>query len=58
VTTTLPPQAVSLDKGEELGRFNMGSTVILLFQKDRARWHADVRAGATVRLGQSLGYLQ
>jgi phosphatidylserine decarboxylase len=58
VTTTLPPQAVSLDKGEELGRFNMGSTVILLFQKDRARWHAELRAGATVRLGQSLGYLQ
>ena len=58
VTTTLPPQALSLDKGEELGRFNMGSTVILLFQKDRARWNAEVRAGATVRLGQSLGYLQ
>jgi phosphatidylserine decarboxylase len=58
VTTTLPPQAVSLDKGEEMGRFNMGSTVILLFQKDRARWHAELRAGATVRLGQSLGYLQ
>jgi phosphatidylserine decarboxylase len=58
VATTLPPQAVSLDKGEEMGRFNMGSTVILLFQKDRARWHAELRAGATVRLGQSLGYLQ
>jgi phosphatidylserine decarboxylase len=58
VATTLPPQAVSLDRGEELGRFNMGSTVILLFQKDRARWHAELRAGATVRLGQSLGYLQ
>jgi phosphatidylserine decarboxylase len=58
VATTLPPQAVSLDKGAELGRFNMGSTVILLFQQDRARWHTEVRAGATVRLGQSLGYLQ
>jgi phosphatidylserine decarboxylase len=58
VTTTLPPQALSLDKGEELGRFNMGSTVILLFQRDRACWHAELRAGATVRLGQSLGYLQ
>jgi phosphatidylserine decarboxylase len=58
VATALPPQEVSLDKGAELGRFNMGSTVILLFQKDRARWHAELRAGATVRLGQSLGYLQ
>jgi phosphatidylserine decarboxylase len=58
VVTTLPPQEISLDKGEELGRFNMGSTVILLFQRDRARWHADIRAGATVKLGQSLGSLQ
>ena len=58
VITRLPPQDVSLEKGEELGRFNMGSTVILLFQRDRARWHAQVRAGAIVRLGQSLGSLQ
>ncbi|HEX3395961.1 MAG TPA: archaetidylserine decarboxylase [Steroidobacteraceae bacterium] len=58
VATTLPPQDVSLDKGAELGRFNMGSTVILLFQKNRVRWHEDLRAGATVRLGQSLGSLE
>jgi phosphatidylserine decarboxylase len=58
VATPLPPQPVSLEKGEELGRFNMGSTVILLFQKDRARWHDDLRAGAAVRLGQSIGELR
>jgi phosphatidylserine decarboxylase len=58
VATALPPQQRSLEKGEELGRFNMGSTVILLFQKDRARWHDDLRSGTTVRLGQSLGHLQ
>jgi phosphatidylserine decarboxylase len=58
VITRLPPQDVSLEKGEELGRFNMGSTVILLFQRDRAHWHAEMRAGANVRLGQALGSLQ
>jgi phosphatidylserine decarboxylase len=58
VATPLPPQPLSLEKGEELGRFNMGSTVILLFQKDRARWHDDLRAGAVVRLGQSIGELR
>jgi phosphatidylserine decarboxylase len=58
VVTTLPPRTATLDKGEELGRFNMGSTVILLFQAGRARWHAETRAGATVRLGQSLGRCQ
>jgi phosphatidylserine decarboxylase len=55
--TTIPGPRLLLDKGAELGRFNMGSTVILLFGPDRARWHADVRAGAVVRLGQSLGTL-
>jgi phosphatidylserine decarboxylase len=56
--SALPASDVALDKGEELGRFNMGSTVILLFQRDRARWHADLRAGAVVKLGQSLGILE
>ena len=56
--TTLPPSDVALDKGQELGRFNMGSTVILLFQRDRACLRTDLRAGAVVRLGQSLGLLQ
>ena len=50
--------AVTLAKGEELGRFNMGSTVILLFQAGRSRWHAGTRAGAAVRLGQSLGSIE
>jgi len=58
VITRLPAPHLSLAKGEELGRFNMGSTVILLFQRDRARWLGDVRAGAIVRLGQSLGSLR
>jgi phosphatidylserine decarboxylase len=58
VMTRLPVPDVSLEKGAELGRFNMGSTVILLFQPGRARWLGEVRAGAIVRLGQSLGSLQ
>jgi phosphatidylserine decarboxylase len=47
--------AVRLDKGAELGRFNMGSTVILLFGRDAVRWEPAIRAGATVRMGQGLG---
>ena len=58
VITTLPQQRVTLDKGAELGRFNMGSTVILLFQRNHANLHADVRAGLRVKLGESLGSLQ
>jgi phosphatidylserine decarboxylase len=58
VVTTLPPQHVALEKGAELGRFNMGSTVILLFQRNRAELLAGVRAGTAVSLGQRLGSLQ
>ena len=47
--------AVRLDKGAELGRFNMGSTVIVLFGPGAVRWEAEIRAGMTVRMGQRLG---
>jgi phosphatidylserine decarboxylase len=57
VITQLPPQSVNLEKGAELGRFNMGSTVILLFEPRRVRWFAHLRAGVTVRLGQAIGNL-
>jgi phosphatidylserine decarboxylase len=55
VVTRIPCPAVTLDKGAELGRFNMGSTVILLFEPKRAQWHPLLRAGSVVQLGQAIG---
>jgi len=55
VMTRIPCPAVTLDKGAELGRFNMGSTVILLFEPKRAQWHPLLRAGSVVQLGQAIG---
>ncbi|MFZ1492356.1 MAG: archaetidylserine decarboxylase [Candidatus Competibacter denitrificans] len=49
--------AVRLEQGAELGRFNMGSTVILLFAKDVVRWESTMTAEATVRMGQQIGSL-
>ncbi|HFC54035.1 MAG TPA: phosphatidylserine decarboxylase [Gammaproteobacteria bacterium] len=51
------PAAPSLERGAEMGRFNMGSTVILLFGPDRIAWQHDCREGATVRMGQQIGAL-
>ncbi|MHB8476948.1 MAG: archaetidylserine decarboxylase [Steroidobacteraceae bacterium] len=51
----IPSAATTLERGAELGRFNMGSTVILLFEANRARWAPEVRAGREVRLGRPLG---
>lgn len=42
-------------KGEEVGTFEMGSTVILLFEKDRVRWSPDLVPGARVLMGQRIG---
>jgi phosphatidylserine decarboxylase len=57
VVTRVPGPPTTLEKGAELGRFNMGSTVILLFEPNRIRWHPRVHAGSVVRLGQSLGVI-
>ena len=55
--TRIPASGITLEKGEELGRFNMGSTVILLLEPNRVNWHPHLRAGRDVRLGQFLGLI-
>lgn len=55
--TRLPAASLELAKGAELGRFNMGSTVILLMEPKRAVWRAGLKAGVTVRLGEAIGRL-
>jgi phosphatidylserine decarboxylase len=42
-------------RGDEMGRFNMGSTVILLYGPGRVEWRPDLGAGQSIRIGQSLG---
>ncbi|MEO6079261.1 MAG: archaetidylserine decarboxylase [Steroidobacteraceae bacterium] len=52
----LPPPAERYRaRGAEIGRFNMGSTVVLLFAKDRVALARELGHGATMRLGQELG---
>ncbi len=48
---------VELSAGEEVGRFNLGSTVILLFPPGRATWSEGLCAGQAVRVGERLGTL-
>jgi phosphatidylserine decarboxylase len=51
------PDTVTLAKGEEMGRFKLGSTAIMLFPKDSMRWDESYVAGSPTRLGESLGAL-
>ena len=43
-----------LQKGEEMGRFKLGSTVILLFGKDQVDWLEQYEALTPTRLGEAL----
>lgn len=47
--------AVQLARAAEMGRFNMGSTVIVLFAAGRVRWERELRPGSKLRFGQRLG---
>ena len=46
-----------LQRGEELGRFNMGSTVIVLFERDAASWQSGLGPGDPILAGQKIGTL-
>ncbi len=50
------PQQVA--RGDLLGWFNMGSTVILLTPPGACDWNPSLQAGATVRMGEMIGELQ
>lgn len=47
---------IVLARGAELGRFNMGSTVIVLFPEETVVWCRE--AGQAVRMGETLGWVK
>lgn len=53
--TDYAPGAVALARGAELGRFNMGSTVILLLPKGAVTWPPTLLPGAPVHCRAALG---
>jgi phosphatidylserine decarboxylase len=52
-----PMSPTVLLRGREMGRFNMGSTVILLTAPRMVNWRPQLLAGTNVRVGMSLGSL-
>ena len=53
----LSTASTTIRKGDLLGWFNMGSTVILLMPSGTCEWEKDLRAGQTVRVGKAIGQL-
>ncbi|MEC8104380.1 MAG: archaetidylserine decarboxylase [Pseudomonadota bacterium] len=57
VTEYGAPTQVSLEKGAEMGRFKLGSTVILCHPKDTVKWSENLKAGTPLRMGEAIAEL-
>ncbi|MEH6466666.1 MAG: archaetidylserine decarboxylase [Porticoccus sp.] len=53
-TDQFKPNQVSLKKGEEMGRFKFGSTVILMFEQGATTWDERYQTGVTTRMGETV----
>lgn len=53
--TDFSDRELTLQRGSEMGRFNMGSTVILLFGEQAVHWENMLVAEAPLRVGESIG---
>ncbi|MBR9871572.1 MAG: phosphatidylserine decarboxylase [Gammaproteobacteria bacterium] len=51
-------QAVRFEKGDEMGRFRLGSTVVLVMPKGAVNWNADQIASKSVQMGEAFGRLK
>ena len=49
------PGKVTLRKGDEMGRFLLGSTVVMLFPKRRLRFNPDWAPARPIRMGEAMG---
>lgn len=47
--------AISFAKGEEMGRFRLGSTVVMVMPGGSISWNAEQVAGKRVRMGEAFG---
>lgn len=47
---------MKLEKGDELGRFYLGSTAVVLFEQDKMQWDSAFQANSMVVMGEALGH--
>ncbi|GAB2837811.1 archaetidylserine decarboxylase [Pseudoduganella ginsengisoli] len=55
---TYEDQKIVLKKGEEMGRFLLGSTVVMLFPKDQLHFNEAWQPAGPVRLGETMANLR
>ncbi|MDP0588032.1 MAG: archaetidylserine decarboxylase [Candidatus Endonucleobacter bathymodioli] len=47
--------SIVLQRGDEMGRFKMGSTAIVLFGRNQVDWFEHWQPGSPIKMGQALG---
>jgi len=57
VDYTAPTSNIVIQKGEEMGRFKLGSTAIVLFQAGTMQWQDTLAAASPTRMGETFGRL-
>ena len=53
-TSLYPYQNITLNKGDEMGRFKLGSTAVILFAKDKMHWDEKFSAGTPTKMGEPM----
>jgi len=54
-TWSYADKSISLKQGEEMGRFLLGSTVVMLFQKDSLTFNPAWKPAQAIKLGEHMG---
>lgn len=54
-TSLYPYQNITLNKGDEMGRFKLGSTAVVLFANNKMQWDANYIAGTPTKMGELMG---
>ncbi|MEN0038746.1 MAG: archaetidylserine decarboxylase [Cellvibrio sp.] len=54
-TSLYPYQNITLNKGDEMGRFKLGSTAVILFANNKMQWDTNFVAGTPTKMGELMG---
>ncbi|WP_196160012.1 archaetidylserine decarboxylase [Reinekea sp. G2M2-21] len=54
IQQSITASQLDFNRGEEMGRFRLGSTVIMVFEPGKMSWNEQIKIGANLQLGQLL----
>lgn len=53
-TNYLNQATIKLKKGEEMGRFKLGSTIVMLFPENSMQWNEAINPESAIRMGEAI----